>query len=137
MGVYVPGGHWRWQLSSSDARPPFLLSPNVLLPCAAFFIMASLLKASQKAKGKRKADDMNVDHDETAPVAKKPRNKQRVLMLSSRGINHRMRHLMNDLEALLPHVKKGELLLKVNDVFLRTGARRFEARLQKSPQPPP
>lgn len=28
-------------------------------------------------------------------------------MLSSRGITHRMRHFMNDLEALLPHVKKG------------------------------
>ena len=35
------------------------------------------------------------------------RNKQTALMLSSRGINHRMRHLMNDLEVLLPHVKKG------------------------------
>ena len=68
--------------------------------------MASLLKESKKAKGKRKAEDMEVDQDHT-PVTKKPRNKQRVLMLSSRGINHRMRHLMNDLEALLPHVKKG------------------------------
>ena len=68
--------------------------------------MASLLKEQQKAKGKRKADAMDVDQQD-APVAKKPRNKQRVLMLSSRGINHRMRHLMNDLEALLPHVKKG------------------------------
>ena len=68
--------------------------------------MASLLKEQKKAKGKRKADDMEVDEDH-APVTKKPRNKQRVLMLSSRGINHRMRHLMNDLEVLLPHVKKG------------------------------
>jgi hypothetical protein len=30
-----------------------------------------------------------------------------VLLLSSRGITHRMRHLMNDLETLLPHIKKG------------------------------
>jgi hypothetical protein len=29
------------------------------------------------------------------------------LLLSSRGITHRMRHLMNDLEVLLPHIKKG------------------------------
>ncbi len=72
--------------------------------------MASLLKEQQKAKGKRKADAMDVDQASLAPTAKKPRNKQRVLMLSSRGINHRMRHLMNDLEALLPHVKKGEHL---------------------------
>lgn len=74
--------------------------------------MASLLKEKSvkkaDAKGKRKADDMEVDQQERAPAAKKPRNKQRVLMLSSRGINHRMRHLMNDLEVLLPHVKKGE-----------------------------
>ncbi len=70
--------------------------------------MASLLKESKKAKGKRKADDMDVDRDDHAPATKKPRNKQRVLMLSSRGINYRMRHLMNDLEVLLPHVKKGE-----------------------------
>ena len=72
--------------------------------------MSSVLKA-QKAnaakadsKGKRKADDA-MDVDEAAPPRK--RNKQRVLMLSSRGVTHRMRHLMNDLETLLPHVKKG------------------------------
>lgn len=73
-------------------------------------IMTSVLKAQEKnslkadAKGKRKADAMDVDEP---PFQKRPRNKQRVLLLSSRGINHRMRHLMNDLEVLLPHVKKG------------------------------
>lgn len=56
-------------------------------------------------RGKRKADDMNVDEEQ--PTPKKLKNKQRVLLLSSRGITHRMRHLMNDLETLLPHVKKG------------------------------
>jgi ribosome biogenesis protein BRX1 len=72
--------------------------------------MASVLKA-QKAnaakadsKGKRKADAMEVDQEEGVP---RKRNKQRVLLLSSRGVTHRMRHLMNDIEALLPHVKKG------------------------------
>jgi ribosome biogenesis protein BRX1 len=76
--------------------------------------MSSVLKA-QKAnatksdpKGKRKADEMDVDDVET-PLPKKKKNKQRVLLLSSRGITHRMRHFMNDLEVLLPHVKKGEL----------------------------
>ena len=76
--------------------------------------MASLMKA-QKAiattagKGKRKADEMEVDNEDgkSGAPAKKKKNKQRVLLLSSRGITHRMRHLMNDLEALLPHVKKG------------------------------
>lgn len=81
--------------------------------------MASILKAQKanaskvdrKDKGKRKADDMDVDGAETAVAVlpRSKRNKQRVLLLSSRGITHRMRHFMNDLEALLPHVKKGEL----------------------------
>ena len=72
--------------------------------------MASILKA-QKAnasKGKRKADDMEVDDDASVETqVKRKKNKQRVLLLSSRGVTHRMRHLMSDLEALLPHVKKG------------------------------
>ncbi|KAF8211972.1 ribosome biogenesis protein BRX1 [Mycena galopus ATCC 62051] len=78
--------------------------------------MSSVLKA-QKAnatskgdpKGKRKADEMDVD-DVEAPQPKKKKNKQRVLLLSSRGITHRMRHFMNDLEVLLPHVKKDSKL---------------------------
>ncbi|KAH9928542.1 Brix-domain-containing protein [Epithele typhae] len=79
--------------------------------------MASLLKEQKKAKGKRKADAMDVDQGD-APVTKKPRNKQRVLMLSSRGITHRMRHLMNDLEVLLPHVKKDSKLDSKNQLNL-------------------
>ena len=90
--------------------------------------MASLLKEQQKAKGKRKADAMDVDEREAVPTAKKPRNKQRVLMLSSRGINHRMRHLMNDLEALLPHVKKGELMRHPSTVPIPT-LRRADSKL--------
>ncbi|KAJ4487692.1 ribosome biogenesis protein BRX1, partial [Lentinula aciculospora] len=91
--------------------------------------MTSILKA-QKAntsdaahgntrKGKRRADDM-MDLDasvsdsgedvEVIPIAKKKKNKQRVLLLSSRGVTHRMRHLMNDLEVILPHVKKDSKL---------------------------
>ena len=57
-------------------------------------------------KRKRKSDAMDVE-DEPEVHSPKKKNKQRVLLLSSRGITHRMRHLMNDLEALLPHVKKG------------------------------
>ncbi|KAI0815999.1 Brix-domain-containing protein [Trametes gibbosa] len=56
--------------------------------------------------------------DQPVPTAKKPRNKQRVLMLSSRGVTHRMRHLMNDLEALLPHVKKDSKLDSKNHLNL-------------------
>jgi ribosome biogenesis protein BRX1 len=70
--------------------------------------MASLLKTREanatKKNEKRKADVMDVD----PPEEPKPkRNKQRVLLLSSRGVTHRMRHLLSDLEVLLPHVKKG------------------------------
>ena len=80
--------------------------------------MASVLKAQssnaakleEKGKGKRKLVDAEEDHamtDGEVP-AKKKKNKQRVLLLSSRGVTYRMRHFMNDLEALLPHVKKGK-----------------------------
>jgi len=66
--------------------------------------------AELKSKGKRKAVEMEEDENgeaETQAPTQKKKNKQRVLLLSSRGVTHRMRHLMNDLEALLPHVKKG------------------------------
>ena len=75
--------------------------------------MTSILKAQKansanvQANGKRKRKSDAVDEDEPE-VHPKKKNKQRVLLLSSRGITHRMRHLMNDLEALLPHVKKGK-----------------------------
>lgn len=81
--------------------------------------MATLLKVQQKnakkadGKGKSRAteDDEEVEmkRESTSTAAEqKRRNKQRVLMLSSRGVTQRMRHLMKDLEMLLPHVKKGE-----------------------------
>lgn len=72
---------------------------------------ANASKAGARRKVKRKADDMEVDEENGTVPTKKPKNKQRVLMLSSRGITHRMRHLMNDLEAIFPHVKKGVFFL--------------------------
>ncbi|EPT04104.1 hypothetical protein FOMPIDRAFT_1022173 [Fomitopsis schrenkii] len=81
---------------------------------------ANAAKADAKGKGKRKAEEiMDVDEEETqAPAPKKLKNKQRVLLLSSRGITHRMRHFMNDLEALLPHVKKDSKLDSKNHLHL-------------------
>lgn len=65
--------------------------------------MASVFQqASKAAKGKRKADAQ----DDDAVAAPIRRNKQRVLMLPSRGVTSRMRHLINDLESLMPHAKK-------------------------------
>jgi ribosome biogenesis protein BRX1 len=75
--------------------------------------MASLLKAS--TDGKRKLKDMEEGNDEVvSEEVPRKRNKQKVLLLSSRGITSRMRHLMNDLETLLPHSKKGMLILKLH-----------------------
>ncbi|KAF9154433.1 Ribosome biogenesis protein brx1 [Actinomortierella ambigua] len=58
--------------------------------------MSTVYKAQAKKAGKEKK------------VEEKPifRNKQRVMLLSSRGIISRHRHLLNDLEALMPHSKK-------------------------------
>lgn len=50
--------------------------------------------------------------DVEATEAAHPPYKQRVLVLSSRGISQRQRHLMNDLTGLLPHAKKGEFPLQ-------------------------
>ncbi|KAG0264122.1 Ribosome biogenesis protein brx1 [Actinomortierella ambigua] len=58
--------------------------------------MSTVYKAQAKKAGKEK----NV---EEKPIF---RNKQRVMLLSSRGIISRHRHLLNDLEALMPHSKK-------------------------------
>ncbi|KAI8810804.1 Brix domain-containing protein [Cladochytrium replicatum] len=64
-------------------------------------------------------DDSDVDADQTAEIEKKPvadivsseyKYKQRVMLLSSRGIGHRFRHMMNDLSAMLPHSKKDNKL---------------------------
>lgn len=108
--------------------------------------MASVLKvqkanasrADAKRKGKRKADDMDVDEATEVLAPKKKRNKQRVLLLSSRGITHRMRHFMNDLEALLPQVKKGAIssLVWKARCHVLTVEPRLETRL-KIPAPPP
>ncbi|KAH9832987.1 ribosome biogenesis protein BRX1 [Rhodofomes roseus] len=80
---------------------------------------ANAAKADAKGKGKRKAEEIvGADEEMQAPAPKKMKNKQRVLLLSSRGITHRMRHLMNDIEALLPHVKKDSKLDSKNNLHL-------------------
>lgn len=45
------------------------------------------------------------DKEESASSTIK-RNKQKVLILSSRGVTYRHRHLLNDLHSLLPHSRK-------------------------------
>ncbi|TKA77591.1 hypothetical protein B0A49_01744 [Cryomyces minteri] len=61
--------------------------------------MAAVYKSLSKTTGKRDLED--------GEKASGPRrNKQRVLILSSRGVTYRHRHLLNDLYSLLPHSRK-------------------------------
>ena len=78
--------------------------------------MATIHKAASRAAEKKRKHDQVEDasDNEDVEMSKKPkRNKQRVLMLSSRGVTSRMRHLMADLAVLLPHAKKGAHSLNV------------------------
>lgn len=61
----------------------------------------------QILKRKRGGEEENEEGKEGKAVATRPPYKQRVLVLSSRGITQRQRHLMGDLSDLLPHSKKG------------------------------
>ena len=64
---------------------------------------------TDKGKGKESSKKKTVVLGEVDKVEKaQQRRKDKVLMLSSRGITGRMRHLMLDLEAILPHLKKGQ-----------------------------
>ncbi|MCJ1336467.1 Ribosome biogenesis protein brx1 [Bachmanniomyces sp. S44760] len=57
--------------------------------------MASVYKSLSKTNGSTSTEKKTV-----------PKNKQRVLILSSRGVTYRHRHLLNDLYSLLPHSRK-------------------------------
>lgn len=62
------------------------------------------MSAIHKALSKKKTGSSSV----VKPEADKPKykNRQRVLLISSRGITYRHRHLLNDLQSLLPHSRK-------------------------------
>ncbi|KAI2617405.1 Brix-domain-containing protein [Hypoxylon sp. NC1633] len=59
--------------------------------------MAAVYKSLSKGANAQKAE---------APANGVRKNKQRVLILSSRGVTYRHRHLLNDLAAMLPHGRK-------------------------------
>ncbi|KAF2768711.1 Brix-domain-containing protein [Teratosphaeria nubilosa] len=54
-----------------------------------------------KTMSKSKANGAEKEHHDTHS-----KNRQRVLMLTSRGVTYRHRHLLSDLHALLPHSRK-------------------------------
>jgi len=70
-------------------------------------------------------EEMEVDEVETKTVEKKDneqpkefKNRQRVMLLCSRGITARHRHLMSDLQALLPHAKKDSKLDSKSKLYI-------------------
>ncbi|KAK3943544.1 ribosome biogenesis protein BRX1 [Diplogelasinospora grovesii] len=62
--------------------------------------MAAVYKSLSKSSGSKAATD-----SEDAKNGAK-RNRQRVLILTSRGVTYRHRHLLNDLAAMMPHGRK-------------------------------
>uniref|UniRef100_A0A452SA80 Ribosome biogenesis protein BRX1 homolog n=1 Tax=Ursus americanus TaxID=9643 RepID=A0A452SA80_URSAM len=85
-----------------------------------FAVQAKKPKRNEKdAKQPAKLRDMAEEAEEEekdripGPVCKgKWKNKERILIFSSRGINFRTRHLMQDLRMLMPHSKAGLKPLK-------------------------
>ncbi|KAI9266579.1 Brix domain-containing protein [Phascolomyces articulosus] len=69
--------------------------------------MATVFKTAEKAKGSsdNKVKDKRI-------------NKQRVMLLASRGIVFRYRHLLTDLEGILPHSKKDSKLDTKDNLFV-------------------
>ncbi|KAL2265366.1 hypothetical protein VTJ83DRAFT_6466 [Remersonia thermophila] len=61
--------------------------------------MAAVYKSLSKGSSKE-------DKEADSHAAAERKNKQRVLVLSSRGVTYRHRHLLNDLASMLPHGRK-------------------------------
>jgi ribosome biogenesis protein BRX1 len=70
---------------------------------------------------KRKVDDVE-DHEEVIethnPLKVKYKNKQRVLIVASRGITARHRHLLEDIKKMIPHHKKDNKLDSKGDIHV-------------------
>ncbi|XP_073477064.1 ribosome biogenesis protein BRX1 homolog [Aquarana catesbeiana] len=77
-------------------------------------------KLSKKAKlGPSEEDVAAEEYTVPAPVSEgKWKNKERVLIFSSRGINFRTRHLMQDLRKLMPHSKADTKMDRKDKLFV-------------------
>ena len=62
---------------------------------------------SRLEKGKDRSNGIDAEQATANGAGSKPAFRQKTLILSSRGITHRMRHMMKDLASLLPHSKTG------------------------------
>ncbi|KAK9464984.1 Brix domain-containing protein [Lipomyces arxii] len=94
--------------------------------------MASLYKAVSGTKRRREETEIEKESKSNGTS-----NRQRVLMLSSRGVTFRQRHLINDLALMLPHAKKDSkfdtksklyLLNELADIYNCNNVLFFEAR---------
>lgn len=69
--------------------------------------------AEEEESGKKQKTGKGKEVAKTTGVVDKAKpRKDKVLLLSSRNTTGRMRHFMLDLQALLPHTKKGESTMK-------------------------
>lgn len=92
-----------------------LSSPNLILLLSRLSSMRrtttvlqyySILNANQGMAAVYKTLSGTSSKSDQTNGASIKKNKQRVLILSSRGVTYRHRHLLNDLYALLPHSRK-------------------------------
>ncbi|KAI3636606.1 hypothetical protein MIR68_005295 [Amoeboaphelidium protococcarum] len=86
----------------SDASEEVVLTGKKALLATGGQSTTTSVKKSDKKKSLADGDDAQ----QAATASTFFKNKQRVMLLSSRGINQRQRHFLKDLEALLPHAKK-------------------------------
>ncbi|KAI7159198.1 ribosome biogenesis protein-like protein Brx1 [Hortaea werneckii] len=93
--------------------------------------------SAYKSFSKQKTNGQKRDDEE---AASKPKNRQRVLMLTSRGVTYRHRHLLGDLNSLLPHSRKDakldtktklQQLNELADLYNCNNVMFFEARKGK------
>ncbi|XP_040276924.1 ribosome biogenesis protein BRX1 homolog [Bufo bufo] len=74
---------------------------------------------SKKPKLQQKAAENEDEFTIPPPVSEgKWKNKERVLIFSSRGINFRTRHLMQDLRTLMPHAKADTKMDRKDKLFV-------------------
>ncbi|KAM9330038.1 ribosome biogenesis protein BRX1 homolog [Gastrophryne carolinensis] len=72
-----------------------------------------------KKKAKLQQNEDEQEYTVPAPVSEgKWTNKERVLIFSSRGINFRTRHLMQDLRTLMPHAKADTKMDRKDKLFV-------------------
>lgn len=80
---------------------------------------ASLSDGELQVKRKKEADAQDAEYKQRLDRIKAGyTNKQKTLVLSSRGIPTRYRHLMNDLLSLMPHARKDSKLDTKQKLFV-------------------